>query len=440
MQKKTRIRSFLVCVFLGLFFCSSAWAKKGEQHDARTDPLRGLRTLELMVLAPYLETGPVALVEFANNKRNELPAINLATYVNAPANEIVDLISRPSNYPKFMKTIDAVKMVGKQGATQIYDWSWKLSLFRLRGRNAMTVYPPPAGRAKKGFRITIDSKKGDLGQGRVSMRVVPVAKTRSLLVVSVRLDMRKANYVVREMAVASNSINRSANILISCSTLFSLQREVERRAGFVPKKRNHHKLAKPKLALGKLKPLLARGDLLLFDMQGSRLNQITVIGRISVGKVTVEDIMQNVNAFGTALVPGSFVEVVSYKQRRVDFDWGVDLPLVDVKGRMNLRQEGDIIAIDATSGALKGGRWRFEANPISKDSSIVVGWTSFDMKDSTWLLEYLISIDPSLGHGLSAAADIMVMRSLRNRAKKAMKAKRAKAIKTATAATRKKNN
>jgi hypothetical protein len=440
MLKNTWIRSFLICGLLGLFFCSSAWAKKGKQHDARTDPLRGLRTLELMVLAPYLETGPVALVEFADNSRNELPAINLATYVNAPADKIVDLVSHPSDYPKFMKTIDAVKMVGKQGATLIYDWSWKLSLFRLRGRNAMTVYPPPAGRSKMGYRITIDSNNGDLGQGRVSMRVVPVARAKSLLVVSVRLDMRKANYVVREMAVASNSINRSANILISCSTLFSLQREIERRAGFTPKKTNHHELAKPKLALDKLKPLLARGDLLLFDMQGSRLNQATVIGRINVGKVTVKDIMRNVNAFGTALVPGSFVEVVSYQRDRVDFDWGIDLPLVDVKGRMRMQQEGDIIAIDATSGALSGGRWRFEATPISKRSSIVIGWTSFNMRNSTWLLEYLISIDPNLGHGLTAAADIMLMRSLRNRAKKAMKLKRAMSITTAKAAAGKKNN
>jgi len=426
------IRLFFACGLAGLFFCSSAWAKKGKHHDARTDPLRGLRTLELMVLASHLESGPVALVEFANNKRNELPAINLATYVNAPADAVVDLVSRPYDYPEFMKTIDKVNMVDKQGATLIYDWSWKLSLFQLRGRNAMTVYTPPAGRSKKGYRITLDSNNGDLGRGRVLMRVIPVAKTRSLLSISVRLDMRKANYVVREMAVASNSINRSANILISCSTLLSLKEEVERRAGFIPKKqKNHHKLAKPTLALDKIKPLLARGDLLLFDMQGSRLNQITVIGQIPVGKVTVKDLMRHVQTFGTALVPGSFVEVVSYQQDRADFDWGVDLPLVDVEGRMHLWQEGDIIAIDATSGALSGGRWRFEATPLSKNSSIVVGWTRFDMKNSTWLLEYLISVDPNLGHGLSAAADIMVMRSLRNRAKKALKLKRAKSITTA---------
>lgn len=440
MFKKISILSALLCGLLGLLYCSSAWAKEGKQHDARTDPLRGLRGLELMVLAPYLETGPVALVEFADNSRNELPAINLATYVDAPADRIVDLISHPNDYPKFMKTIDTVKMVGKQGATLIYDWSWKLSLFRLRGRNAMTVYRPPVGREKKGYRVTIDSNNGDLGQGRVLMRIVPVAKTRSLLAISARLDMRKANYVVREMAVASNSINRSANILISCSTLFSLQREVERRVGYTSNKANHHEFAKPRLALDKLKPLLARGDLLLFDMQGSRLNQITVIGRISVGKVTVEDMMRNVRAFGTALVPGSFVEVVSYQQGRADFDWGIDLPLVDVKGRMHLRQEGDVIAIDATSGALSGGRWRFEAIPLSKQSSIVVGWTSFGMENSTWLLEYLISVDPNLGHGLSAAADIMLMRSLRHRAKEALKLKKAKSITTATAAARKLNN
>ncbi|MBN1656187.1 MAG: SRPBCC family protein [Deltaproteobacteria bacterium] len=433
-------RLLLAYALLALVVCSSARAEKATRHDARTDPLRGLRTLELMVLAPYLEKGPVALVEFADNSKNELPAINLATYVNASSAKIVELISDPRAYPEFMKTIDSVKLVSKHGATLVYDWSWKLSLFRLRGRNTMTLYTPPANRPNIGYRITIDSNAGDLGQGRVSMRIVPVAPNKSLLAISVRLDMRKANYVVREMAVASNSINRSANILLSCSTLLSLQQEVERRAGHVPRPEKAPDLAKPDLVIDKLLPLLGRGDLLLFDMHGAKLNQITVVGRINIGKVTVKDVMMNVHAFGSALVPGSYVKVVSYQDERADFDWGIDLPLVDVEGKMRIQQQGDIVAIDAISGALSGGRWRFDTTQLAKNSSVVVGWTSFDMKNSTWLLEYLISIDPNIGHGLTAAADIMVIRSLRTRAEKTAKRLSVKSIKTATVSSKKKSN
>jgi hypothetical protein len=433
-------RSVIASGLLVLMFCASAQAEKQSRHDARTDRLRGLNTLEILLLAPYLEKGPVGLVEFADDDRDELPAVNLASIVNASVPDIVDVITHPSAYPKFMKTIDDVEVVDTQGSTSVYDWSWRLSVFQLRGRNTMTVYAPPAGGSNTGYRVTIDSNYGDLGQGRVLMKVIPLAPSKSLLVVSVRLDMRKANYLVRELAVASTSINRSANILLSCSTLFSLQREVERRAGYTRKETSEFKFGKPQLAINKMFPLFGRGDLLLFDMQGYRLNQITVVGRISLGPVPVKELMQNIHAFSVSLVPGSFVELVSNENGKADFDWGIDLPFVDVSGRMRLHLEDEdkVVAVDAISGALNGGRWRFEANEVSKNSSVVVGWTSFDMKNSTWLLQYLISVDPYLGHGLSAAADIMLIRSLRSRAEKTiemLKAQAHQAAKTPAAKT-----
>lgn len=425
------LQAFLFLLIVGL--CSPVQADKSREHDAQTDRLRGLNALEVLLLSPYLEQGPVALIEFANSKKDQLPAINLASIIHAPASAVMKTIAHPQTYPKFMSTIDHVNIVERFGSTTVYDWSWKLSLFKLRGRNSLTLYKPRSPSSKKGYRVTMKSTSGDLGKGRVSMRILPMSASKSLLVISVRLDMRSANYVVRQMAKASRSINRSVNILMSCSTLFALRDEVERKAGYRPEKQPHPELARPQIDTKKLLPLLARGDLVFFNMHGDTLNQISIVGRVLHNKGFLKELMADAHAFGSALIHGSYARVISESAKKIDFEWGIDLPLVDVEGQMQLREHRDMIAIDAISGALNGGRWRFDVSELTPKSSVVTGWTRFDMKNSTWLIEHLISVDPNISHGLSAAADVMLLRSLRSRAKKKAKRMMAQATKTAKA-------
>jgi hypothetical protein len=426
--------ALLLCLLLAWPWCGTARAESGRtaapgspkgerKHDARTDRLTGITRQELSRLGPYLERGPIALVEFANKREDELPAINLAAYVNAPAAVAAEVVGNPLGYPEFMRTIDRVSVVQKTGNTTVYDWQWSLAVFQLQGRHAMTVYPPPPGRPSQGYRITVDSISGDLGAGRFSLRLYPVSATRILAVLSIRMDMRRANYVVRQMAKATRSINRSVNISLAASTLLSLRRAAERRAGFRPDAGAGAELDKPPLDAAAVLPLLARGDLVLLDMSGDRLNQISVVGRIDHQIGLVRQVMVDTEAFGSALVPGSYARVVSRQDDGTEFEWGVDLPLVGASGRMKLSQSGSVVAVDAVQGALRGGKWRFQAEPLASNATLVVGWTRFDLRSSTWLLQSLINLDPYLGHGLSAAADIMLVRALRSRTRKLVAAK-----------------
>jgi hypothetical protein len=389
-----------------------------RKHDARTDRLTGVKWQELCRLAPYLERGPIALVEFANKRHDELPAINLISFVNAPAARVAEMVGDPLGYPKFMRTVDRVEVVQKSGNMTVYDWKWSLALFRLQGRHAMNVYKPPPGRLSQGYRITVDSVSGDLGAGRFSLRLYPVRAQRTLAVLSIRVDMRRANYVVRQMAKAVRSINRSANISLAATTLLSLRRAVERSAGYQPKASAARTLGKPSFDSKVFLPLLARGDIVLLDMSGDRLNQLSVMGRIDHKVGLVRQVMVDTQAFGSALLPGSYARVVSKEADTTEFEWGVDLPLVGAKGRMKLMQSGTVVAVDAVQGALKGGKWRFEAQSLGRNATLVVGWTRFDLRSSTWLLQALIELDPFMGHGLSAATDIMLVRALRSKTRK----------------------
>ena len=399
------------------------------KHDARTDRLQGLNRGDLQRLEPALLRGPVGLIEFANKKEDALPGINLAAIVHAPARDVAALLRNPRGYPKFMRTLDEVKVVSDDAHGLVYDWRWQVALFSLQGRSALTVFDPPKARPDAGYRITIDNQSGDFGAGRITLRVLPRGPKESLLVVAMRLDLRAANYVARKLAKAARSINRSANMSLAYTLLLSARREAERRAGYRDPGTAAPVLHKPQLAAGDLLPLLVRGDLIMLDMRGDRLDQLAVFGLISQPSALVRTVMLDADGFGAALLPGSSAEVVARKDKTTTFDWDIDLPLVGVSGRMQMRDADPVVAVDAIDGALTGGRWNFEPEKVTPEITMMAGWASFDLRTASWFMRQLADADPYLGHGMSAASQIMLMRAIRSRSDKRAKLEQATATK-----------
>ena len=408
----------------GLLTLAAASSALGQRFDARTDRLRGLTPKELARIEPELSRGPVLLVEFANSKQDQLPAINIAVEVKAPAARLAALVTDPERYPTFMKTLDQVTLGQRNGPTQDYQWAWDMGPVQLAGRNIMTRYDPPPTRPQAGYRITIDSDGGDLGTGRFLVRIRPRGPHASVLVLSSRLDLRNANYIARQVARAARSLNRSANMSLAYSMALSFRREAERRAGTgrATDPGRATSLTRPQLDRGRLLPLLRRGDLMLVSMQGDRLDRVAVFGYVGQPHRLVREIMLDAKAFGSSLVPGSKATVVSAQGESIVFDWTIDVPVVGVAGRMHMRAGNPEIAIQATEGALRGGRWHFETEALGREATLLRGWARFDFSNSTWLLEALLSSDPYLGQGMTVASEVMLLRAIRSRARKRAKA------------------
>jgi len=403
-----------------LLACVCTWCVpvQAEVRGAQTERLSGLSQDDLERLGPELARGPVALIEFADKARDQLPAINIALPIRASAATVVQVLTEPKQYPKFMPMLDSVGIVAKHDASVVYEWAWNLALLRMRGRNLMTLYPAAAGKADAATRITIDSQEGDLGRGRYLFRVHP-RESESVLVMSLRLDLREANYVARQVAKAARSVNRSANIAMGFSMALHTRKEAERReqhARAAPT--TVPALRKPSVDLARLGPLFSRGDLLLFDMDGDKLNQIGVLGVIAQNESKVQSVMHDATAFGSSLIAGSRATIVSQQPGVTLFDWTIDIPLFGVSGQMRMLDRDKQMRVDAVKGALRGGQWLFELTPVAEDATLVNGWARFDFHDTTWLLEKLVSSDVFLGEGMIGAAELMLMRAVRARASK----------------------
>jgi hypothetical protein len=408
--------TLLALSVLFLHGASVSVARAETREGAQSERLDGLSKADLALLTPELERGPVALIEFADMERDQLPAVNIAVPIQASTEMVTRVLSDPAAFPRFMPTLDKVEIVQKRDNSVVYDWTFNLALLRMRGRNQMTMYPARAGDTTRGTRVTIDSLEGDLGRGRILFRVQPRGAADCVLVVSMRLDLREANYIARQVAKAARSVNRSANIALAFSMALHTQLEAEKRE---PRARTQHgpvSVRKPNVELTRIAPLLQRGDLLLFETHGATLDQVSVLGVVTRNVDLVQKVMRDAKGFGDSLVPGSKAEVLSRKDAVTTFDWSIGLPLLGVSGKMRLVDEGQRLAIEATDGALTGGRWWFEATPVAPEATLVTGWSRFDFENSVWLLEKLVAADAYLGHGIAGASELMLLRAIRTRA------------------------
>lgn len=387
-------------------------------------------------MEPLATEGPVALVEFADTDADRLPAINVVSRVLAPPGAVTDVIARPEAYPSFMGTLDKVKVLRRDAQATIYDWQWSMAVLSLKGRNAMRVYRSADPASRRGHRITIDSQSGDFGTGRMSVRVLP-RSYGSLVVLSMRLDLRRANYIARQAAKAARSVNRSANMALGYAMLLNFKRRAEAlhptRATAPATARSPQGLQAPRVNVRQLTPLMMRGDVVISRVQGDRLLQTSVVGLVGFPQSRVREVMLDAEGFGSSLVPGSEAKVVNQNANQTVFDWDIDIPVVGVSGRMSMQYAPSQVSVQAIDGALTGGRWHFETQPVGQ-WTLVSSWADFDLRDSNFVLKRIVTADRYLPHGMNAASEVMLLRALRSRTRKhaAAAQKATPAVATAT--------
>ena len=164
-----------------------------------------------------------------------------------------------------------------------------------------------------------------------------------------------------------------------------------------------------------LRGLLGRGDLVFLDLDGDRLQSVTVAGRSGTSVERVRRVMLDPEEFSKSLLHGTCAEVTERTDEGVTFDWEIPIPLLHVGGQMILRPSPTVISVDGISGTLSRGQWRFDTHRYRGGEAGVIGWATFDPSDSPKLIRKLIAGNTHFAHGFVAATQLAVMRSIRGR-------------------------
>lgn len=411
-----RLSSFALCLAT-LLYSATAGAERhaGAPLDAAHAQLGTLNANERSLLSAYLDRGPVVLTEY-RPKQSELPAIIYAARVRAPASVVAQVIGQPKHYPKFMDALESIDVKSSHGNSLSYEWSWQVSLFSFHGHNVMTSFPAQPG-SPRGYRFDIRAMGGDLGVGRMSWRVYPDGPNQALVVFSSRIDMREANYITQTLSAGGNSINRTINLTLATVLLLETQAEAERRAGSTSATGGGRSepFGRPDVDTRALAGLLRRGDLVMLQMAGNQLSQVTALGRMGARTAEVRQLMNDPEQFGRSMVHGSQTKVIGRDASSTLFEWRIPLPLIGVGGTMRLKPSPTVIAVDGVSGSLSEGRWRFDTFRMPGGDTGLIGWAEFDPADTVKLLKRLIAGNENFSHGLTASTQLMLVRSLRGR-------------------------
>jgi hypothetical protein len=408
------VRHALLALMFWSLGPSASLAQDEERLAARDEPLRGFTPSELQRIEPVIENRDIAaMVELTRGRA--LPGIHLAMRVDAPASVVADVISMPERYPSYMPAISEVEIRNRYENIVGFTWRWRTSIFTLGGDAMLSAFAPPPSSPARGYRIVLERTGGDLGQGREVWRVLPRG-SRSLVLLSTRVDMRDANYVTQQLQSAQTSLSRSINLAMAFAALARTRLEAERRSGRTPGARAESELHRPAIDLGAVEPVLRRGDLVIAELDGVALRQIHVAARFTHAEDRVRAMMLDPVAFTAALIQGSQAEVRERSDEGTRFGWRLDLPFVGTSGEMIVREREDrTIDLNATDGAMEGGRFCFETQALDARTTLALGYARFDVADANFLLRAVADADPGFRPGLSAATVVMMARALRNR-------------------------
>lgn len=380
---------------------------------ARTLPLNGFHSQDLRVLSGLLDRGTVGLVEFADG--DDLPGIHFATLVQAPTPLVADVIGHPERYPDFMPGLDRTEIVSQHENTLAFKWKWRASIFQMSGTNSMTRFE--SANPAQGYRFEIQSMEGDLGSGRTSWRLLPWQHSDgspcTLVMLSTRIDLRDANYIARQLSSASRSINRSLNLTIATALLMRAKSESEKRHGHVPVPITPT-LQEPSWNVNDMDSLFYRGDVFLLESNGEDVARVAVVGIVPKSESEVREVMKNPELFAGGLIQQSTLTILERTEHHVQFQWKVNIPIFGSQGIMNVSDHPPLIHLDSLDGALKGGHWRWKTRAHSA-GTLVMGWANFEVADVSFIIRALVDADGSFRPGLSASAEVMLLRALRTK-------------------------
>jgi hypothetical protein len=380
------------------------------QDVVRTLPARSPSRVELDAMEPLLRGTIVTHVE--HTEYVELPQVTVVAHASVGCGELAAVVRDVASYPGFMPAIDTVDVHPESELAIGYDWTWQASVLSFRGTATVTILEDEV----RGFRAVFEGLDGDIGRFRRVVRGTPIPGG-CRLVCTGRHDARDSNYLTRSASGSGLALSRSLSLVLSIATVTRLRGEAERRAGvFVAP--SLEVLGDPR-ALSvdpiTLAPLLDRGEtFVLQTSDGTDLGAIVALTRLAFPAERVRAAFFDPVHFTVGLLSGASIRELSREERLARYGWSVDVPLLGSSGELTIRDlSSDELEIEATSGAMRGGRLLLTTRAESEWSTQATLAARIDPADGVPIVAAIESTDPAFRPGLVATGLLMTIRGLR---------------------------
>ena len=173
--------------------------------------------------------------------------------------------------------------------------------------------------------------------------------------------------------------------------------------------------------------LLETTDITLVESDShGRPWQVLILAVVEARPKRVFDVIADVSNYPKFLQSVSSSKVLKRNRGMELSSWALNVPVLGLKGKRAMRpQPPGVVEFRGVSGHFKQHRERWEIYPHSSpDRAIVAMYRSVDLKkNGGFLLKTLLTLEPSIEHGMYAAASFVQLEDLRRYLEKKPKAK-----------------
>jgi len=173
--------------------------------------------------------------------------------------------------------------------------------------------------------------------------------------------------------------------------------------------------------------LLETTDITLVESDSDgRPWQVLILASVDASPKRVFDVIADVSNYPKVLQSVSSSKVLKRNRGMELSSWALNVPVLGLKGKRAMRpQSPRVIEFRGVSGHFKQHRERWEIYPHSSPNrAIVAMYRSVDLKkNGGFLLKTLLTLEPSIEHGMYAAASFVQLEDFRRYLEKKPKAK-----------------
>jgi len=392
-------------------------ASAGRQGEA---PLRPLELSQVPALASLLAEGDLVVLE--SDPQGRLQQIDVLARVEAPAAAVMEILSRPEDFPKLVPSMIRGEILRQEGTVKDVGWELEIPFKNPEGVNRFHDERPN--------QVRYYPTSGTVPWAAWRWQAVPLGPSACIVVHQTTADVREVSWVVAQFLDAWPTFEHGAVASTAIVFVRAVVAEAEARQRgaaaqrplYAPGRRSRLRSLVSggrHLDLKPLAPLLDRGLVALVELgERGQLEQTTIVARLDAAPERLMPTLSDVSQLASFVPSIAATQILSQKAGRTDYYQWLEMPLVKLKMHVQMNTAPRRIAIRALpDGALPSSLsgWELLPGPTAQ-SSLGLYYLHFDAGEIGWFVKKLLQREPYFQPGLNLATGLVLVRAVQERA------------------------
>lgn len=170
----------------------------------------------------------------------------------------------------------------------------------------------------------------------------------------------------------------------------------------------------PAAAIKAAQPWLEHGDLIVLESDDAgRLRQVGLLSVVEAPAGVVMDVLAHPESFPEMIPSMVRSEVVQRDGRTLDVAWELEIPFQNPEGvNRYLDERPAAIRYYPVSGSVPYAAWRWECHPLGPQRSVLVHYTTADVRQISWIVRRFLSAWPTFEHGAVSSTAIVFVKAV----------------------------